>query len=155
MVSHELTAYLTWLYYQKDVNLITLNHTQQSKTLHIFYAFIQILLNVNLSVESNSSDILTLRETNLDDSIDSDNFSVTCYLPLIWKDSITHMHGLAVYVKEGFPFAYDLSLQNFDLYILTYICFWLTLYTILNVLLLFCLSITFFIFIFGFWFYSI
>ena len=48
----------------------------------------------------------------MDDSIDSDNFSVTGYLPLIRKDSITHMHGLAVYVKEGLPFARDLSLEK-------------------------------------------
>ena len=33
------------------------------------------------------------------------------YLPLIRKDSSTHMHGLAVYVK-GLPFAWDLSLEN-------------------------------------------
>ena len=33
-------------------------------------------------------------------------------LPLIWKDSGTHMHGLAVYVKEGLPFAWDLSLED-------------------------------------------
>ena len=51
------------------------------------------------SLESNSPDILALCETNLDDSIASDNFSVRGYLPLIQKDSITHMHGLAVYVK--------------------------------------------------------
>ena len=63
-------------------------------------------------LESNSPDILALCETNLDDSIDSGNFSVTGYLALIRKDSITHMHGLAVYVKEGLPFARDLSLEN-------------------------------------------
>ena len=57
--------------------------------------------------ESNSPDILALCETNLDDSIDSGNFSVRGYLPLIRKDSSTHMHGLAVYVKEGLPFAQD------------------------------------------------
>ena len=34
------------------------------------------------------------------------------YLPLIRKDSSTHMHGLTVYVKEGLPFARDLSLEN-------------------------------------------
>ena len=34
------------------------------------------------------------------------------YLSLIQKDSTTHMHGLAVYVKEGLPFARDLSLEN-------------------------------------------
>ena len=56
--------------------------------------------------------INALCETNLDDSIDSGNFSVRGYLPLIRKDSSTHMHGLAVYVKEGLPFARDLSLEN-------------------------------------------
>ena len=34
-------------------------------------------------LESNSPDILALCETNLNDSIDSGNFSVRCYLPLI------------------------------------------------------------------------
>ena len=63
-------------------------------------------------LESNSPDILALCETNLDDSIDSGNFFVRGYLPLIWKDSSTHMHGLTVYVKEGFPFVHDLSLEN-------------------------------------------
>ena len=34
------------------------------------------------------------------------------YLPLIRKNSSTHTHGLAVYVKEGLPFARDLFLEN-------------------------------------------
>ena len=63
-------------------------------------------------LESNSPDILALCEANLDDSIDSDNFTVRGYLPLIRKDSSTHMHGLAIYVKEGFPFARNLSLES-------------------------------------------
>ena len=63
-------------------------------------------------LESNSPDILALCETNLDDSIDSGNFSVTGYVLLIQKYSSTHMHGLAVYVKEGVFFAWDLSLEN-------------------------------------------
>ena len=63
-------------------------------------------------LESNSPDILALCETNLDDSVGSGNFSVGDYLPLIRKDSGTHMHGLAVYVKEGLPFARDLSPEN-------------------------------------------
>ena len=53
--------------------------------------------------ESNSPDILAICEANLDDLIDSGNFSERGYLPLIRKDYITHMHGLAVYVKEGLP----------------------------------------------------
>ena len=63
-------------------------------------------------LESNSPDILALFETNLDDSIDSGNFSVREYLPLIRKDFSTHMHRLAVYVKERLSFARDLSLEN-------------------------------------------
>ena len=63
-------------------------------------------------LESNSPDILALCEPNLDDLIDSGNISVRGYLPLIRKDSSTHMHGVAVYVKEGLPFARDLSLKN-------------------------------------------
>ena len=70
--------------------------------------------------ESNSPDILAQCETNLDDSIDSGNFSVRGYLPLIRKDSSTHMHGLAGYVKEGLPFAQDLSLENSAA---SYLCF--------------------------------
>ena len=46
------------------------------------------------------------------------------YLPLIRKDSSTHMHGLAVYVKEGLPFAWDLSLENSADF---YLCFRLAL----------------------------
>ena len=68
---------------------------------------------------SNSPDILAQCETNLDDSIYSGNFFVRGFLPLIWKDLITHIHGLAVYVKEGPPFAQDLSQKT--LQILTYV----------------------------------
>ena len=69
-------------------------------------------------LELNSPDILALCKTNLDDSIDSGDFSMRDYLP-----HSTHMHGLAVYVKEGLPFAPDLSLEN--LQILTYGFDWL------------------------------
>ena len=75
-------------------------------------------------LESNSPDILALCETNLDDSIDSGNFSVRGYLPLILKDSSTHKQGLAVYLKEGLPFARDLSLENSAE---SYLCFRLAL----------------------------
>ena len=64
---------------------------------------------VNLSLNQT---IMTLCEANLDGSIDSGNFFMRGYLPLIQKDSSTHMHDLAVYVKEGLPFAWDLSLEN-------------------------------------------
>ena len=52
-------------------------------------AFVRILLIVNLSLNQ-TPDILALCETNQDDSIDSGNFSVRGYLPLIQKDSSTH-----------------------------------------------------------------
>ena len=56
--------------------------------------------------------------------INSGNFFVRGYLPLIQKDYITDVHDLAVYVKEGLPFAQDLSLENS---VDSYLCFWLAL----------------------------
>ena len=96
-------------------------------------------------LESNSPGILALCETNLDDSIDSDNLSVRGYLPLIRKDSSTHMHRLTVYVNEGLPFAWELSLGNSAdsfLFLTGFISF--------SILLLFLLSITFFVFVHSF-----
>ena len=75
-------------------------------------------------LESNSLDTLALCETNLDDSIDSGYFSVRGCFPLIWKDSVTHIHDLAVYMKEGLPLAQDLSLEDSAD---SYLCFLLAL----------------------------
>ena len=71
-------------------------------------------------LESNSPDIVTLCETNLDDSNDSGDFSVTGYLPLIQKDAITRITRFAVYVEEGLLLSWDLSLENSTD---SYICF--------------------------------
>ena len=76
-------------------------------------------------LESNCPDILALYESNLDDLSDSANFFVRSYLPLIRKDASTHMHGLAVYVKEGLPFPRNLSLKNSAD---SYLCFRLALF---------------------------
>ena len=54
------------------------------------------------------------------------------YLPLIRKDSIAHMHGFVVYVKEGLPFARDLSLENFAASYL----FWIHLFLLMLVFVL-------------------
>ena len=75
-------------------------------------------------LETNSPDILALCKTILDDSIDSGNFSVRGYLLLIEKYSSTHMHCLAVYVKEGVSFSQDLSVENSAD---SYLCFGLAL----------------------------
>ena len=89
-------------------------------------------------LESNPLDILALCKTNLYDSSDSCNFSERGYLPLIRKDSVTHVLGLADYNKEGLPFALDLSLENsLDPYLFS------TNFNPFNVLLPFPLSITF------------
>ena len=78
----------------------------------------------------------------MDDSTDSGHFSLRDYLPLIRKDSVTHMHGLA---KEGLAFVRCLSLENSaDSFL------FLTGFTSFGVLLLFPLSITFFVFMDGF-----
>ena len=81
--------------------------------------------------------------------IHSGNFPVTRggYLLLIRKDSVTHMHGLAVHEKNELPFARDVSLENsadsFFIFATSFILF--------SVLLLFRLSsITLFVFMHSF-----
>ena len=96
-------------------------------------------------LESNSPDILALCETNLDDSFESGNFSVRGYLPFIRKDSGTYMHGLAVSVKEGLPFARELSLEN-----CRFLLMFSTGFISFSILLLFPLLIPFFVFVLGF-----
>ena len=75
-------------------------------------------------LESNSPNILALWNTIIGDSIDSGNFFARGYLALIWNYSSSHVHSLAVCVKEGPPFAPDLSLENSAD---SYLCFWLAL----------------------------
>ena len=88
-------------------------------------------------LESNSPNILAICETNLDDSIDSGNFSVQGYVPLIRKDYITHMHRLISRKLCRFLLMFSTSFAS------------------LSILLLFPLLITFFVIMNGFWYYFI
>ena len=121
-MSHELTAYLPifnlfklnelWPYYQKHVSQTILNRITLKLSFTNIRGLCSNFVDCESFLESKSPDILALSETSLDDSIDSGNFSVRGYLTLIPKDSSTHMHGLAVYVKEGLPFARNISLES-------------------------------------------
>ena len=93
-------------------------------------------------LESNAPDIITLCETNMDDSIDSSNFSVRSYFPLIQKDSVTRMHGLAVCLYKG-KTSFCIGLISSKIY--GFLAMFSTDFTSLSVLLLFPLMITFFI----------
>ena len=121
LVSHELAAHLfdifftQWIitvlskWYKPD-NFESLNSLKLSST--NICGLISNFVEFESFLESACPGILALCETNLDGSIDSGNFSVGSYLTLIRNDSITHVHGLAVYVKEGLLFAWDVSLEN-------------------------------------------
>ena len=37
----------------------------------------------------------------VDDLTESDNFFIRDYFHLTWKYSVTHVHSLVIYVKEG------------------------------------------------------
>ena len=120
-MSHELTAYLSvfdlFLIQRimdiskgcKPDNFESHNSLKLSfrNIWHLHLNFVEC----ELFLESNFPKILALCETNLDGSIDCRNFSVRGYFPLLWKDSVTHMHGLAGYLREGLPFAWNLSLE--------------------------------------------
>ena len=89
----------------------------------MFEAFVQILLIVSLSLNQTLlTFLLYVRQTWMTQLILA--ISVRGYLPLIRKDASTHMHGLVVYVKEGLPFGWDLSLENSSD---SYLCFQLAL----------------------------
>ena len=95
-------------------------------------------------LESNSPNIFALCETNLDDSTDSGNFSVRGYLPLVGKDSSAHMHGLAV---QSYAWSVMCMISSS---LCRFLLLFSTCFTSLSVLLLFPLSITFFVFVHGF-----
>ena len=134
---------------KKDVNQLTLNHTTLwNLTLQVFEAFTKILLNVNLSLNQTPLVLLLyVRQIWMIQLILSISLWGFTFF-LIQKDSITHMHSLAVYVKEGVPFAHNLSLENF---VNSHLCFWLALLHSVSYF-FFPLSITFFVFMHGFGF---
>ena len=97
-------------------------------SLNISFSNIRGLRTNFVSCESflltQSPDIFALCETNLDGSIDSNSFAVSGYLPLIRRDSSTHMHGLGVYIKEGLPLARETAFETLKD---SYLCFRLAL----------------------------
>ena len=126
------------------------NNFESHKSLKLSFTNIQGLrsqfVDCGSFLESNSPDILALCETNLDGSIDSDNFFVTGYLPLIRKDSSTHAWFRSLCEgKTSFCTELSRKLQE-TLQILMFA----TVFTSPSVLLLFPLSITLSIFVHGF-----
>ena len=65
---------MKWSYYQKDVNQTNFNSRKLIFT--NIRGFSSNFVDFESFVESNSADILALCDTNLDDSIDSGNFTV-------------------------------------------------------------------------------
>ena len=114
LYSHVQRNLTLWLITSlQKVCLLLLRFTKQSSHLTMTAQPAVHVLDISQTLKlSDCTDILALCDTNLDGSIDSVNFSVSGYLPLIQKDSITHMHGLSVYMKDQLPFAWVLSLEN-------------------------------------------
>ena len=96
------------------------SHTSLKVSYTNIRGFCSNFLHCESYLETNLPDILALSETNLDDVVDSNSFIVKGYLPLIRKDSSTHMHGLGVFVKEGLPLAREISLETLGE---SYMCF--------------------------------
>ena len=95
LVSHEFTVYLsvfdlflTWVM-AMSLKGCKLDNLESRNSLKLSFTNIRVLHSICVEwksfLKSNSSDILALCETNLEDSIDSGNFSVSGYLPLIRK----------------------------------------------------------------------
>ena len=100
-------------------------------------------------LKSNSHDILILCETSLDDSIDSGNFSMTDYLPIVQNNSITHI-CIALQLKRRKDFLLHRLISG-KLY--RFLLMFLAAFTKLIVLRLCPLSTTLFNFMYGVLFY--
>ena len=126
---------------------------QSHGSLKLSFTSIQVLylnfVECKFFLESNSPDILALCVRNLDDSIDSGNFSIRGFF-LYAERILLLMHGLAVHMKEGLPFAQDLILENSAD---SYVCFQMALLHLMSYF--FFPSITFLAFMLSFWFYFI
>ena len=70
------------------------------------------MLNVNLSLNQTLLTFLLYVTQTWMTKWFWQNFCLWGYLPLTWNDSTTHIHGLAVYVKQELPFARALTLEN-------------------------------------------
>ena len=115
LYSHVQRNLTLWLITSlQKVCLLLLRFTKQSSHLTMTAQPAVHVLDISQTLKlSDCTDILALCDTNLDGSIDSVNFSVSGYLPLIRKDSITHMHGLSV--------SFCMGLISRKLQILTYV----------------------------------
>ena len=90
------------------------------------------MLIVNLSLNQTPG-IRALCETDLNDLVDSGNFSVRDYLSLIRKDSTTHIHGLRILCEGNTSFCTGRISRKFYGFLLMFS----TGFTSLSVLLLF------------------
>ena len=161
LVSHELTAYLSVFkcifnsmnyghIMKKDINIFEL-HNSLKRSFTNIRVLHSNFVECKSFRESDSPDILALCVTNLDDAVDSGNFFVRGYLPLIQKDGITHMHGLPVYVEEGLSFCMGPISRKLCRFLLMFSTDFIS----LSVFFLFPLLITFFVAMHNFWFYFI
>ena len=161
LVSHELTAYLSifnlfklnelWPYYQKHVNQIILNHTTLwSLALRIFEAFIWILLIVNLSLNQTLLKfMLYVRQTWMTHWF----WQFLCErLSSFNPKWFYNSNAWSLNLCEGQT---SLCMRLISRKLCSFLLMFLTGFTSLSDLLLFLLSITFFIFMHSFWYYFV
>ena len=111
---------------------------------------VENLWNLALPIFEFNIDILALCETNLDDSIGSGDFSVRGYLPTIRKDSVSRSWSYCLW-EEKVSFCTGLISRK----LFGFLFMFLVSFISFSVLLLSPISITFFIFMYGFWCYLI
>ena len=117
-----LTTMLIWMSFSSwmSTSCFCIIPSSQTSVKHIFTNIQGLCSNFFACeplLESYSLDNLNLGETNLEDPVGFSNFSVRGYLPIVQKDSLTHMLGLTDYAKEGLCFIYSLSSNSEDSYL--------------------------------------
>ena len=102
-LSSWLSTFTKWLYYEK--NSVTLKYkTLQSSALIILKVFKFLVANISWNQTLRYFCLNWEKHKRLDWFY---QFLCEGYLPLIRKDSVTHIHGFAEYMKGGLPFAFN------------------------------------------------
>ena len=96
-------------------------------------------IHIQSFLTNNSPDILAICETNLNSNIDTKTeFLNPGYLPLLRKDSETHMHSLGVYIQDNLPITRVLELEDISS---PYMCFRLSLFSSFNYIFVFSITL--------------
>lgn len=81
---------------------------------------LQLSFSIYILISVMSPDILEHYKSNLNYSFATNEFSLSGYLLLCWKDSQLLMHGIFIEIRENLPMTKKLVLESLDEYFISF-----------------------------------